>query len=99
MKLRIKGVDWDVGNRLKCQKHGVPLAEIETLFGGDIRTAPDPNHSALERRLIGIGRTSEGRPLFVAFALRRRPEGFFVRPISARYMHKKEIEAYEKKNP
>jgi uncharacterized DUF497 family protein len=28
----ISGFDWDSGNRDKCQKHGVSIAEIEALF-------------------------------------------------------------------
>jgi uncharacterized protein len=34
--------------------------------------------------------------MFVAFTFRERDGATFIRPISARYMHKKEIEAYEK---
>ncbi len=60
------------------------------------RIAPDPVHSAAEDRLLAVGRTAAGRPLFVAFTLRRKAEALFIRPVSARYMHKKEIEAYEK---
>jgi len=33
------------------------------------------------------------------FTLRRKNDELLIRPISARYMHKKEIEAYEKENP
>ena len=33
------------------------------------------------------------------FTLRRTGDELLVRPISARYMHKKEIDAYEKENP
>ena len=32
MNLRVSGFDWDEGNRAKCQKHGVPMIEIEDLF-------------------------------------------------------------------
>jgi hypothetical protein len=37
--------------------------------------------------------------VFIVFTLRRKGEEALIRPISARYMHKKEIEAYEKENP
>jgi hypothetical protein len=37
-----------------------------------------------------------GRPLFVAFTLRTRDNRQLIRPISARFMHAKEIAAYEK---
>ncbi len=58
--------------------------------------APDLRHSTAEDRYIAIGRNGEGRPLFVAFTLRRRGERALIRPISARYMHEEEIEAYER---
>src|ERR1700739_507627 len=88
--------DWDDGNRAKCTKHGVSVAKIETLFASGTRGAPDIAHSVSEDRLIAVGRTSEGRPLFVAFTLRRRGDRSLIRPISACYMHKKEADAYEK---
>jgi hypothetical protein len=37
--------------------------------------------------------------VFIIFTLRREGDELLIRPISARYMHKKEIEAYEKENP
>jgi len=46
-----------------------------------------------------IGRTDKGRGVFIIFTLRRRGDELLIRPISVRYMHKKEIEAYEKENP
>ena len=86
--------DWDDGNRGKCQQHGVSIAEIEALFQGTPRIAPDPRHSDAEDRLIAIGRTDEGRALFVVFTLRPEAGRQRVRPISARYMHKKESDRY-----
>ena len=32
MNDRVSGFDWDEGNKSKCQKHGVSIAEIEALF-------------------------------------------------------------------
>jgi uncharacterized DUF497 family protein len=55
-------------------------------------------HSAMEDRFIAIGRGPNGRALFVAFMFRNLGETFRIRPISARYMHQKEFEAYEKKS-
>jgi hypothetical protein len=98
MDLRVSGFDWDDGNRTKCQKHGVSVAEIETLFGQSPRIAPDPRHSADEDRLIAVGRTSTGRPVFVAFTMRTKNERRLIRPVTARYMHAKEIAAYEKES-
>ena len=98
MRNVVAGFDWDQGNREKCQKHGVSVAEIEFLFRSEIRVAPDPAHSDEEERFIGIGRTAEGKAIFVAFTFRLRGDERLIRPISARYMHKKEIQAYEKKS-
>ena len=99
MNLRVGGFDWDEGNRRKCQKHGVSIAEIEALFSGAPRVAPDPKHSKEEDRLIAVGRTSSGRALFVGFTLRKRNKRRLIRPVTARYMHAKEIAAYEKEGP
>src|ERR1700733_14847964 len=57
---------------------------------------PDLKHSADEDRLIAVGRTSTGRPVFVAFTIRTKNGRRLIRPVTARYMHAKEIEAYEK---
>jgi uncharacterized DUF497 family protein len=94
----IAGFDWDGGNREKCQKHGVSVADIEFVLTNELRVAPDPAHSDEEERFIGIGRTAEGKAIFVAFTFRLRGGERLIRPISARYMHKKEIQAYEKKS-
>ena len=99
MDLRVSGFEWDDGNRTKCQKHGVSVAEIETLFAQSPRIAPDPRHSADEDRLIAVGRTSAGRPVFVAFTVRTKNQRRLIRPVTARYMHAKEIAAYEKESP
>jgi uncharacterized DUF497 family protein len=39
------------------------------------------------------------RAIFVVFTLRRRGDDILIRPISARYMHDKEVKSYEKENP
>ena|SRR5215510_344626 len=94
--LRVEGFEWDAGNRAKCQKHGVSLAEIEEVFRHAPRVAPDLRHSAGEDRLIAVGRTTKGRPVFVAFTLRTKQGRQVIRPVSARYMHAKEVASYEK---
>ena len=95
--MKIDGFDWDFGNRLKCQKHGVSAPEIEALFfSGSARISSDPVHSRNEVRSRAVGRTGLGRWIFVAFTLRRRDGFILLRPVSARYMHAKEIVAYEK---
>ena len=94
--MRVAGFDWDAGNLAKCQKHGVSVAEIEALFRGEPAVHADPAHSLTEQRLRAIGRTVAGRWLLVAFTLRRRASGVRLRPISARYMHAKEVRRYER---
>ena len=94
---RPEGFDWDRGNREKCQKHGVPLVEIELVLSGDARIAPDLKHSDAEDRYIAVGRDSQGRAMFVAFTLREKGGRRLFRPVSARYMHEKEVDAYEEK--
>ncbi len=88
--------DWDEGNRAKCEKHGLSAQDIESLFQKSISVFPDPEHSDEEQRFIGIGTTDKRRSVFVVFTLRTRNGTALIRPISARYMHKKEIDHYEK---
>jgi uncharacterized DUF497 family protein len=59
----------DEGNRAKCQKHGLSIAQIEALFTHSPRIAPDAKHSADEDRLIAVGRIA-GRPAFLTFTIR-----------------------------
>lgn len=91
--------DWDKGNRAKCEKHGLSVSVIESLFARPLAILPDAAHSQRERRFRAIGRTETGRGVFIVFTLRRKGQEVLIRPISARYMHTKEIEAYEKENP
>lgn len=91
----VAGFDWDAGNREKCRKHGVPLSEIEALFAGELAVWPDPAHSITEARFLAIGRTSAGRHVLVVFTFRECRSGRLIRPIGARYMHRKEVERYE----
>jgi len=97
MNSLVQGFDWDDGNRAKCQKHDVSIAEIEALFMNAPRIAPDPKHSDDEDRMIAVGRTSAGRPVFVAFTIRTKNRRL-IRPVTARYMHAKEVAAYEKES-
>jgi uncharacterized DUF497 family protein len=92
---RVCGFDWDGGNRAKCARHGVSMAEIEELFRGEVWIFPDPAHSLRETRFLGIGRTLAGRPVFVAFTYRVRDGERWLRPISARFMHAKEVRHFQ----
>ena len=89
----IAGFDWDDGNWPKCAKHGLTRREIESVFYGSPSIQPDP--ATAEQRLRAIGRSEEGRYVFAVFTLRVIGGRTFIRPISARYMHLKEIERYE----
>src|SRR5208337_694085 len=90
------GFAWDDGNRRKCQKHGVPIEEIEhVLAHGATLILPDLRSSDVEPRFLAIGKTSTGRYAFVVFTPREHISGTLLRPISARYMHRKEINKYE----
>jgi uncharacterized DUF497 family protein len=99
MILPVDGFDWDRGNRAKCEKHGLSIATIEGLFTRPLAVLPDAAHSQRESRFRAIGRTEKGRSVFIIFTLRRKGDEVLIRPISARYMHKREIEAFEKENP
>lgn len=95
----IAGFDWDEGNHAKCQKHGVPIEEIEAVFRAGPMVRPDLAHSQTETRFLAIGRGKEGRFIFLVFTIRDRDDSPFIRPISARYMHQEEIDHYVRQNP
>jgi uncharacterized DUF497 family protein len=100
-RLQYDGFDYDLGNVRKIQSHGLSLGEIEDFFAQDLLILEDTRHSnQKERRLIAVGRSRKRRPMFVAFTLRTKGGETYIRPISARYCHKKEAELYEnlKKN-
>src|ERR1700676_2213260 len=86
MEGRAAGFDWDHANREKCQQHDVSIREIESTFERPIAVVPDPAHSGREERFKAIGKTADGRHVFVVFALRDRGGVPLIRPITARYM-------------
>jgi uncharacterized DUF497 family protein len=92
----IQGFDWDDGNREKCKSHGVSLEEVESVFINQPRIFPNIKHNADEERYHAVGRTHDRRYTYVVFTFRESLEGKVIRPISARFMHKKEIDHYEK---
>lgn len=92
----VHGFDWDHANTKKCEKHGVSIAEIEALFMNIPLVYPDRKHSSdTEARYSAVKRNAAGRGIFVTFTFRIRDGTRVIRPISARYMHKEEIEYYE----
>ena len=92
----IQGFDWDENNSEKCQSHGVNLEEVESVFINQPWVYPNVKHKTDEERYHAVGRTHEGRYTYVVFTFRESPDGKLIRPISARFMHKKEIDHYEK---
>ena len=70
---------------------------IEVLFAATLQVGPDP--STTEPRFRAVDRAGDGRAVFLVFTLRERNGEVFVRPIRARYMHPKEVEAYEEEIP
>ncbi|MFI5021383.1 MAG: BrnT family toxin [Alphaproteobacteria bacterium] len=99
MDVGVSEFDWDDGNRAKCRKHGVSPAEVEALFDRPLLVIPDEAHSEGEKRLRAIGKTARGRSAFLVFTVREHGGKRLIRPISARYMHRKEVRSYEKENP
>jgi uncharacterized protein len=72
---------------------------IESLFARPLAIVPGVADAQEERRFCAVGQTGNGLRVFLVFTLRRNGDKQLIRPISARYMHKKEIESYEKENP
>lgn len=88
------GFDWDEGNRAKCQTHGVTIADVEHVLAHN-ETVIIPVDRYEEPRFVAIGRTAGGRFAFVVFTPRERDGERTQRPISARYMHRREVKRYE----
>ena len=99
MSAPLAGFDWDAGNLAKCQQHGVSAEEIEALFDAPLLVVPDAAHSKTEARSWAIGKSSAGRVIVIVFTIRLKKGRRLIRPISARYMHAKEVTSYEKENP
>lgn len=92
--MRIAGFDWDGGNWPKCGKHGVSREEIEQVLLGKPAVMADPHPG--EPRMRAIGKAEAGRCVFLVFMLREVDGQTRLRPVSARYMHRKEVEHYER---
>jgi len=87
------GFQWDDGNTDKdWGRHGVTWTECEQAFFSDpLIAASDRKHSQDAPRYFVLGRTSEGRRLFVVCTVRMR----LIRVISARTMSRRERRIYE----
>ncbi len=91
--MKIAGFDWDSGNWPKCGQHGLSREEIEQVLLGEPAGMPDPHPD--EPRMRAIGKTAAGRFVFLVFMIREIDGQTMLRPISARYMHQKEVDHYE----
>ena len=82
--------EWDAGNRDKNLKHRVTDTECEETFFDPhkrlLKEIPHVGEKGWERRYVMIGKTREGRALFVVFTLRKGK----VRVISARDLNRRE---------
>ncbi len=89
------GFQWDKSNIEKnWLKHKVNPVECEQIFFNQpLLVAEDLSHSQIEKRYYALGRTYNGRLLFVAFTIRKN----LIRVISARNMSRRERTKYEKK--
>lgn len=95
--MKIDGFDWDDGNWPKCAKHGVTREQIEFVLSHTPMVRPDRSGLTAEIRYNALGRDERGRMLFVVFTFRTSQDQLLVRPISARFMHRKEIARYERR--
>ncbi|WP_369238072.1 BrnT family toxin [Jiella sp. M17.18] len=92
--MKVAGIQWDAGNWPKCGKHGVSREEIETVLRTMTIRIPDPFPEEERYRTAKI--LPDGRAVFVVFTHRTKDGRLYLRPVSARYMHGKEIESYER---
>ena len=88
------GFQWDKSNIEKNRlKHKVNPVECEQIFFNQpLLVAEDLRHSQIEKRYYALGRTYNGRLLFVAFTIRKN----LTRVISARNMSRRERTKYER---
>ena len=94
--MKFAGFDWDSGNWPKCGQHGLSRQEIEQVLLGEPAVMVDPHPE--EPRMRAIGKTAAGRYVFLVFMVRKVDGHTKLRPISARYMHQKEVDHYESAN-
>ena len=93
---QITGFNWDLGNERKSiDKHAVSRSEAEQMFFNQpLLVLVDQKHSRTEARYHALGKTDEARLLHITFTL--RSDDTLIRIISARDMHRKERDFYEK---
>jgi uncharacterized protein len=85
----ISGFDWDDDNIRHIERHEFTPDEVEEVFSSVYRL-----RRGREKRLIALGRTFEGRLVFVVF---HRLPGGIVRVITARDMDDSERRRFRRK--
>ena len=95
MIVQYDGFQWDEGNIVHCAKHGVSREEIEHVLAHMTFYIPDlcPH----EPRMRTVGVIKESRHVFIIFTFRELEDERYMRPVSPRYMHEKEVENYEQR--
>ena len=88
----IKKFDWDEWNINKnWEKHRVTYLECEQVFFNEpFIVKRDESHSLYEPRYYALGKTNQGRALFIVFTIRKGK----IRVISARDMNQQERSYY-----
>ena len=89
---QLEGFEWDQSNIEKnWEKHRVSYLECEEVFFNQpLLVQEDEIHSKFEPRYYVLGRTNDGRHLFIVFTIRRNK----IRVISARNMSRRERRIY-----
>ncbi len=85
---RVAWFDWDDGNRLHIERHGVEETEVEEVFRGRLYVRK------VRHGYTVLGAPATGRRLFVVAA---RLETGGIRPITARDMNPSERRLFERK--
>jgi uncharacterized DUF497 family protein len=89
---QLEGFEWDQSNIEKnWEKHRVSYLECEEVFFNQpLLVQEDEIHSKFEPRYYVLGRSNDGRHLFIVFTIRRNK----IRVISARNMSRRERRIY-----
>jgi uncharacterized DUF497 family protein len=89
---QLEGFEWDQSNVEKnWEKHRVSYLECEEVFFNQpLLVQEDEIHSKFEPRYYVLGRSNDGRHLFIVFTIRRNK----IRVISARNMSRRERRIY-----
>lgn len=86
--------EWDDGNRPKIERR-CPAEEVESVFGDTGRIEARAYEKDGERRFALVGRSDQGRLVFVAYTV----PGDAIRILSARHVRPYERRGYEEVNP